>query len=171
MPGVAEDRISDITASILKGFLLRFSREKSQQYDVPTRLFSIANVYDPDKKLWQPGIKTELPYNPLDVTPLILAPLDWLRHLPWINYQDYYRSYYMPYVLPPDLARSNTRQILKEKVLAYNRANYVSVQRYVDSKERQANQCKPDPLFEPLRLDTLRRMTLTRFRRVLDGKN
>lgn len=45
----------------------------------------------------------------------------------------------------------------KENVLAYNRANYDLVRRYVDHRERQSSACHPDPLFTPLQLDTLKR--------------
>jgi hypothetical protein len=153
VPGVAEDRMSDLTACILKGYFLDYTAECSRQYGLPTKSFRIPNVYDHGPATWRAGVQVSLPYNPLDGSPLILTPLNLLRHLPWINYEDYYSSYYAPYVLPPDRAR---RKIAKPAVLAYNRANYVAVQRYVEEKEREGYRCKPDPLFQPLASETLK---------------
>jgi hypothetical protein len=80
--------------------------------------------------------------------------LDGLRHLPWINYPDYYKSFYSRHVLPP---KSRARQVRKDDVLAHNRANYAHVRRYVRHKERTAALAKPDPLFDPLQASTMRR--------------
>ena len=96
----------------------------------------------------------QLPYNPTDESPILLAPLDLLRRLPWINYPDYYKTTYARLVLSPE---HGNRTISKQAVLAYNRANYESVRAYTDSREQQADACAPDPLFSPFALDTLRR--------------
>lgn len=154
VPGLGEDRISDLAACILKDFLLEFTAERAVQHGIPTRRFVVPNVYDHERWRWRPRTERDLPYNPLDESPLLFAPLDLLRHLPWINYEDYYRSAYARHVLPPDRAG---RRVPKDAVLAYNRAHYAAVQRYVQEKERQAPACRPDPLFEPLQLATLRR--------------
>jgi hypothetical protein len=85
---------------------------------------------------------------------VLLAPLDLLRHLPWINYPDYYKSTFSHLVLEAGRTRS---AIPKPQVLAYNRANYEIVRGYVTGREGQSDACSPDPLFTPLKLDTLRR--------------
>jgi hypothetical protein len=153
VPLVAEDRLSDITASVLKRYFIDYSREQAQLFSIPTRRVAIDGVWDWDANAWKPE-RTALPYNPLNQTPLLLAPLGILRHLPWINYEDYYRSAYSRVVLPP--GRQNSRDA-KRAVLEYNRRNFVTVERYIDLKERQAPACRPDPLFEPLGLPTLRK--------------
>lgn len=153
VPGIAEDRISDITAAVLHRFLIDFTRDRAQRHGIPMKLFNVPNVWDAARKTWRPD-RAELPFNPLDDTPLLFAPLDLLRHLPWISYEDYYRSGYARLVLPPALAG---RKVSKEAVLAYNRASFGVVERYVHERERDAAACKPDPLFEPLQLATLRK--------------
>lgn len=154
IPGIAEDRISDITASVLKDFFLEFTLRSARDLNIPTKPFVIDSIYDASRKLWRPAGRMKLPYSPLDETPLIFAPLNLLRHLPWINYEDYYRSGYAPYVLGPDQVG---RKVSKPAVLAYNRENYVAVERYVKEKELLADRCKPDPLFERLTIATLRK--------------
>jgi len=153
VPGLAEDRISDLAAVILKGFFIHFTAQRAAQHCIPAEQFVIPNVYDHERAIWRASVTARLPYNPLDGSPLFFVPLDILRHLPWINYEDYYRSYYAPYVLPADRV---VGKIAKARVLAYNRQNYVAVQRYVHEKERTGSQCVPDPLFQPLKLATLR---------------
>jgi hypothetical protein len=89
---------------------------------------------------------------PIPKAQLLFAPLDLLRHLPWINYPDYYKSYFSRHVLP---AKPLKGQVPKSAVLAHNRANYDNVERYVHERELAADLAKPDPLFEPLALSTL----------------
>jgi hypothetical protein len=151
--GIGEDRISDVTGSILRDFFIEYSAEQASVWGLPTEVFPSGLVWDTTRNTWTAGAKVELPYNPIDGTPLLLAPLNLLRHLPWINYEDFYRSYFSRYVLAPGRALSKQS---KANVLAYNRANYEVVQRYVTGKERAAAACHPTPLFEPLRLATLK---------------
>ena len=109
--------------------------------------------WDGDRLGWR-SFEAQLPYNPIDGSPILLAPLALLRRLPWINYADYYKSTYSRLVPPADRFG---RSVPKEEVLAFNRANYQVIHGYVRGREEQADECKPDPLFIPLQLDTLRR--------------
>ncbi|WP_212732818.1 hypothetical protein [Streptomyces sp. TP-A0874] len=152
VPKVAEDRISDITASVLKKWLAEYSGQQSKQLGIPTQNFRMVG-WDEGRLDWVPFTR-QLPYNPVDGSPIILCPLDLLRRLPWINYADYYRSTYAPLVLPPGRSR---KAVPKESVLAYNRAHYDTVKGYVASREANASLCTPDPLFTPLRFTTLKR--------------
>jgi len=166
VPGIAEDRISDLAGIVLKEFFVDFAARRAEQHAIPTKRFVVPNVYDHRREVWRDAVTARLPYNPLDGSPLLLVPLNMLRHLPWINYEDYYQSYYAPYVLPADTLASRTA---KARVLQYNRQNYSAVQRYVQEKERTGHQCAPDPLFQPLRLATLRRK-LERLRSIPPGR-
>jgi hypothetical protein len=153
VPKVREDRISDLTASVLLKWLVDFTAEQCSQQGIPMRPTSISSAWDADRTLWRP-LRARLPWNAIDGKPVLLAPLDLLRRLPWINYDDYYESAYAPYVLQTN----RIRRIAKEAVLAYNRTNFQSVERYVVDRERQGlTDCKPDPLFRPLAVDTLSR--------------
>jgi hypothetical protein len=153
--GIAEDRVSDLTASILKHFLVEFTRARAERFQFPVKRFHLAAVFDHEHKIWRPLRDVKLPFSPLDGTPLLFAPLDLLRHLPWINYEDFYRTTYASLVLPP--SRRGARRVSKEAVLAYNRAHFEQVQRYVAEREAAAALCKPDPLFQPLQKATLRK--------------
>ena len=152
VPGLAEDRISDTAISVTKDFFIDYTANQARRRRVPTRAARVGNIYDPAHQTWVPAAPADLPFNPTDNSPILLAPLDLLRHLPWINYGDYYRSSYAAKVAPAD---SRGRRVAKAAVLAYNARNYVEVDRYVADKERTAENCKPDPLFKPLAAATL----------------
>lgn len=150
VPGIAEDRISDLTASIIKRWLAEFTYRRCQQWGIPTTRHRLVG-WEPTALDWRP-FDAHLPYNPADASPVLLAPLDLLRRLPWINYGDYYRNAYTPLVLPPG---RTGRIIAKQDVLAYNRAHFDTVRGYVAEREAAADVCGPDPLFTPLRLATV----------------
>jgi hypothetical protein len=152
VPNVAEDRVGDITASVIKKWLADFTTARCKDLGIPTRKHRLV-TWDPEKLQWRP-FDAQLAYNPADELPLLLAPLDLLRRLPWINYPDYCKSTYTRLVLSPTI---RDRSALKKRVRSFNRANYDTVRGYVASREQQASACHPDPLFTPLRLDTLRR--------------
>ncbi len=126
MPGIAEDRISDLTASVIKRWLAEFTQRHCQQWGIPTTRRRLIG-WDPAALDWRP-FDAYLPYNPSDASPVLLAPLNLLRRLPWLNYGDYYRTAYAPLVLPPGRAG---RAVAKQDVLAYNRAHFDTVRGYL----------------------------------------
>ena len=150
VPRIAEDRISDLTASVIKRWLAEFTHRRCQQWGIPTTRHRLIG-WDPTALGWRP-FEAHLPYNPSDASPVLLAPLNLLRRLPWINYGDYYRTAYAPLVLPAGRAGQT---VAKPDVLAYNRANYDVVRGFVEEREAAADVCAPDPLFNPLRLATI----------------
>lgn len=152
VPKLAEDRISDLTANVIKRWLAEFSTARATQLGIPTRKYRLTG-WDAAALAWR-SLEAHLPYNPMDDSPILLVPLDLLRRLPWINYGDYYRTTYAPLVLPPSRTGS---VVSKADVLAYNRANYEVVKGYVAVREAQASACTPDPLFTPLKLDTIKK--------------
>lgn len=152
VPGIAEDRISDLTASVIKHWLAEFTERRCKDFGVPTTSHRLVG-WDAVALDWRPFV-ARLPQNPSDGSPVLLVPLDLLRRLPWINYGDYYRTTYAPLVLPP--GRAN-RAVAKHDVLAYNRAHFDTVRGYVAEREAACGACAADPLFTPLRLATVKK--------------
>jgi len=151
VPKFAEDRLSDTASSILKDFFIDYTARQCAELRIPTRKTRLGNVYSQARKMWVPAPEAKLPFNPVDDAPILLVPLDLLRHLPWINYEHYYRSSFSTRVLQP--SRRDVR-VAKEAVLQFNARNYVEVERYVSERERVGSECKPDPLFRPLAVST-----------------
>lgn len=152
VPGIAEDRISDVTASVLKRWLAEFTERRCEDWGIPTAPRRLVG-WDATALDWRP-FDARLPHNPYDGSPVLLAPLNLLRRLPWINYGDYYRTTYAPRVLPPGRAG---KAVAKQDVLAYNRAHFDMVRGYVAEREAAADACGPDPLFTPLKLATVKK--------------
>lgn len=148
---LAEDRISDITASLLKSYLATFTQEQSEIHGLPVSPTRLDGFYDSARGTWN-ARTVSLPFNPVTHTPLMFAPRDLLRHLPFINYDDYYKSTYAPLVLPP---KTRSKQA-KSVVLQHNRQLYSHVEIYLSAKEQRATECRPKSLFKPLAAATLR---------------
>lgn len=151
VPKIAEDRISDLTVSVIKRWLAKFTAQRCEELGIPMQRYRLLG-WDSDQLDWRP-FEAELPYNPTE-GPILLAPLDLLRRLPWINYSDYYKSTYSRLVLPTARLRGS---VPKQEVLSFNRAHYKVVRGYVRDREDEADCCQPDPLFTPLRFETLKR--------------
>ena len=147
VPKFAEDRLSDTTSSILKDFFIDYTKRQCVELGIPTRKARLGTVYNPARKMWVPAPEAKLPFNPVDDAPILLVPLALLRHLPWINYEDYYRSSFSARVLQP--TKRNAR-VAKEAVLQFNARNYVEVERYVSERERLGGECKPESALSPL---------------------
>jgi hypothetical protein len=154
VPGLAEDRISDTSISILYHFFLEYTAQQVRDYAIPSREFRLRTSFDLDSGIWRPSAAKLLPFDPRSGEPILLAPLDLLRHLPWINYENYYLACYSKQILTPTARQTRTA---KAAVLAYNSRHYAEVERYVDEREGVGQECKPDPLFSPVSQQTLRR--------------
>jgi len=154
-PGIAEDRISDLTASVIKRWLAEFTERRCEIVGIPTTARRLLG-WDAAALDWRP-FEASLPQDPYDGSPVLLAPLDLLRRLPWINYGHYYRTTYAPRVLPPGRAG---RAVAKHDVLAYNRAHFDTVRDYVVKREAAFAACASDPLFTPLSLASVKKKVL-----------
>lgn len=141
---VSKDRVSDIACSFLKSFLIDFTIEQSETHGIPLSETLVLEVYDYRSNQFVDEEKVYLPQNPETKDPIVLIPKRWLRHIPWISYEDYFRSFYIQEV------SEKGRESRRVAVLTYNRHNYGVVQAYVARKERSQGDCKNDPLFSPI---------------------
>lgn len=142
---ISTDRISDIACSFLKSFLIDYTMDQCIKLGVPMNDIEINNVYDMKKQLFIEKEKVKLPTNPETCQPIIFVPKRWLRRNLWINCDEYVNDYYLKEVLKDDLTIPN-----KVSVLNFNRQNYDIVQVYIRQKERNQQDCKNDPLFQPI---------------------
>jgi hypothetical protein len=140
---ISRDRISDISCSFLKSFLIDYTIEQCEKNGIPIEKVTVANVYNYKKNRFTDE-EVYLPINPDNKNPILLVPKRWLRFLPWINYDDYFSGYISKLVSDP------TKFPDRVSLLNYNRQNYDVVQTYIKLKEKQATECKNDPLFKPL---------------------
>lgn len=140
---ISKDRISDITCSIIKSFLVDFTIQQCEKYKIPIEGCDV-DIFDyRDQKLKIES--TYLPLNPANKQPIILVPKRWLRYMPWINYDDYFSSHYIKNIEKEFEGKKNRIQILD-----YNRSNYDALKVYISIKERNIANCTNDPLFSQI---------------------
>ncbi len=133
------DRVSDIACSFIKSFLIDFTIDQCTKLKIPMTKTKVGVYHYKQHKFVQEEVL--LPQNPENKLPIILVPKRWLRFIPWINYDDYFRTSFTPVGIG---------ELERVTVLNYNRENYGMVQTYIKNKELQRSDCKNDPLFKPI---------------------
>lgn len=137
---ISKDRISDITCSLIKSFLIDFTIEQCQKFGIPIEKCTISLYnYKTQKIEFE---ETYLPLNPENKQPIILTPKRWLRYVPWINYEDYFDNYYIK-----DIEKTFDGKLNRVQILNFNRNNYDLVSSYISLKEQNSKDLKNDPLF------------------------
>lgn len=142
--GISKDRISDFSCNFLKSFLIDFSVEQARLVGLPLHDQEVQNVYNVRSGRFE-NVRVSLPKNPLTGDPMILVPKRWLRHVPWINLEEYFKKH-----CPQDDISHRGEVLDNVKILNYNRENYGVVESYLQIKERTADDCAIDPLFRQI---------------------
>jgi hypothetical protein len=83
--GIGPDRISDISANILKGYLIEYTQRQAEIWGVPLRKgIPVPHIYDEATQSWVDSY-VDLPVSPVDDAPVLFVPRRIVRALPWIN--------------------------------------------------------------------------------------
>ena len=146
---ISKDRISDITCTYLKSWLIDYTIDQCQKLGIPTFDITLDDIYDEKKNVFKKEV-VKLPCNPQDKRPVLLVPKRWLRWAPWISCDDYAKDYFINEVSGGD-------KLSKIEILNFNRHNYGTVQVYIKQKERTQTDCKNDPLFKPISVISAKR--------------
>lgn len=144
---IGKDRVSDLTCSLTKSFLIDFTIDQCNRWQIPMREVVLDEVFHYTSKTLRRE-QLQLPVNPTTNAPVLLIPKRWLRFNPWINYDDYFASSHV-----------RDDQPFKDRVsvLQFNRHNYDLVKAYIAQKERSQGDCKNDPLFKPIAVTSAKR--------------
>lgn len=140
----SKDRVSDIACNFIQSFLIDFTIEQSEKYGIPIEKVKLNNVYNSKINKFEEE-ETHLPINPKTKTPILLIPKRWLRFIPWLNTDDYFRNYYVQ-----NIHKDGDEFPDKIKLLDFNRYNYDIIKAYTAIKEKQFEHCKNDPLFNQI---------------------
>ncbi len=154
--GISKDRVSDISCSFLKSFLIDFTIDQCSRLGIPIEETRVDNVYDNRKKEFGSLDRVKLPINPISRKPLIFVPKRWLRFTPWISFDEYFKDY-----CPQDELSHAPDELNRVEVLNYNRENYGVVENYIRAKERTAADCHNDPLFTQIPVLSAKRKMAT----------
>ena len=150
--GIGPDRLSDMTANLLKQRLITYTQKICNEHDVPMQKTRIANAYfDYNYKRWC-NADCLLPINPhKQNSPIILVPKDFLDLLPEINSEDFVDTLQLSERLRNDLNYEVDKNLDKERIAQIAIENYGLVQEYIGLVEgREAG------TFEELSKHTLR---------------
>jgi len=153
--GIGPDRISDIAANLLKRFLIEYTQRQCGIWGIPLKSgVPIEHIYDAPLNQWRDSYE-DLPVSPLDGAPILLVPRRIVRALPWINYEDFFRTEFKTYLSAKRQTFSQackrrsqeeiTRSPLKAKpqVVTVTRNDISLVERYVKARERQSADARP----------------------------
>lgn len=163
--GISKDRISDIACSFLKSFLIDFTRDQCQELGIPLTAHDGLQVYSYRDQEFRTENGVMLPSNPESGIPIMLVPKRWLRFVPWISYDDYFRNH-----CPQDDIAHEGEKLDQVRVLNFNRENYGVVNAYIKEKERTFEDCQSDPLFSQLPVVSARRK-LAELKKLPTGKD
>jgi len=136
----SKDRLSDISCNFIKSFLVDYTIQQCEKYNIPTELVVIQ--YFDCKKLRIENESVNLPINPNTREPILLVPKRWLRFVPWLNFEDYFQEY-----ISTSKKLLEGEKIPRVQILEYNRKNYDQIQGYIKRKQLEQKDCKNDPLF------------------------
>lgn len=151
---ISKDRISDISCSLIKSFLVDYTIDQCKRLNIPIEKCSIT-IYD--YKTFQFKIEeTYLPINPINKQPIIFTPRRWLKYVPWINYDDYFQNYYIK-----DVDKHYDGKVNRVEILNFNRHNYNLIQSYISLKEKENKDLTNDPLFTQIPVLSAKRKVST----------
>lgn len=95
IPGINRDKISDITANILKKQLIQFTQEQCQIHSIPMERAAVNNAFDYEKFNFI-SFYANLPV--INGRPKILLPINSVRQDPQLSKDKYYRNFVIEFL-------------------------------------------------------------------------
>ena len=155
--GIGPDRISDITANVIKRYLINYTQRQCAIWNLPmTRGVPVTHIYNHATQAWEDAYE-DLPVSTADGSPILLVPRRLVRVLPWINYDDFVRTEFNAYLASrrqaaqkarvqqgrPAAPTSTASLTGKRDVTVVTRADIGLIERYVRSREAEAANAHP----------------------------
>lgn len=134
--GIGADRISDITATVLKRRLIEYSRNIATRHNLPVAPHQLfAASFDEMRQRWKLD-EVYVPTNPATGGPYVFVPQRFLRRLPVLNACDWWNDYENE-KLRQDLNYEILGRVNKAEILRAARATPEAVRRWTIQKEQQ----------------------------------
>lgn len=95
IPGINRDKISDITANILKKPLIEFTQQQCDKHNIPVKRVPINNTFDYETLSFT-SYFAELPI--INGLPKILLPISSVRRDPQLSKDKYYRNFVLEFL-------------------------------------------------------------------------
>jgi len=141
--GIGPDRVSDITANVLKRFLIEYTQRQCRIWNVEmANNVPVSHIFNHLSKEWEEAFE-DLPISPINGAPILFVPRRIVRVLPWINYDDFVRSEFNAYLKARrDQIKKYSTQA-KIEVVTVTRRDISLVERYVKAREAQGGDARP----------------------------
>lgn len=150
--GIGPDRISDITANLLKEYLIEYTQKQCKLWDIPLAVgVPVNHIFDFESYTWRDDYY-DLPISPVDSSPILFVPRRIVRTLPWINYQDFFRMEFSAYLRAKRVkgrlaekssSQNQQKKISKKQAVSEARNNIERIERYVTTKESKREEAQP----------------------------
>ena len=117
--GIGADRISDITATLLRDRLATYTLTVCERHGLKTKRWRYTRgVYDLARQRWVPR-SFLLPENPYNGKPILLVPRNYLRSLPTENADDFWDFCYDNFneILRNEFNEDVSRNVSKQEIL------------------------------------------------------
>lgn len=136
--GIGPDRLSDMTANLLKTRLIAYTQKICNLHNVPMTKQRIQNAYfDYEYKRWY-NDEYLLPVNPYKQNaPILLIPKNFLNVLPEINSDDFSETIQLAERLRNDFNYEVDKNLDKETIAQIAIENYNFVKEYIDIVEKR----------------------------------
>lgn len=136
--GIGPDRLSDMTANLLKTRLIAYTQKICNLHNVPMTKQRIQNAYfDYEYKRWY-NDEYLLPVNPYKQNaPILLIPKNFLNVLPEINSDDFSETIQLAERLRNDFNYEVDKNLDKETIAQIAIENYNLVKEYIDIVEKR----------------------------------
>lgn len=103
--GIARDKISDLTANVIRGQLIEYTREQCTLLNVPMRTVAMPPIFAPETLEWNSKYG-ELPVYQNSL--IILVPKVIVRHHPSLDHQGYYNNFVLDFLQGEALQASSS---------------------------------------------------------------
>ena len=138
--GIGADRISDITANLLRHRFARYTSNICKKYKIPLQKFTIRNgIYNPKFERWNLADYL-LPFNPYNKKPILLSPQKYLRDLPSISADDFWDYCWSNenQILRDDYSADITKNVDKKTIVEFARKHPEVRARYINKVEKRS---------------------------------
>lgn len=150
--GIGPDRISDIAANLVKKYLIEYTQKQCNLWSIPlVSGVPVEHIFDFNKLTWYDDY-CDLPISPFDNAPILLVPRRIVRALPWINYEDFFRTEFSAYLRAKRVKGSLTKKSSpqpqikkadKDQVVSLIRTEVDRIDRYIAAKEETSELAQP----------------------------
>jgi hypothetical protein len=143
-PGIGPDRISDIASNILKEYLIGYTQRQAALHGISlVPNVPIQHIFHSEEADWYDGY-FDLPVNDADGRPILLVPRRIVRHLPWINYDNFVRTEFRAFMAARRAgAKKQSVSFTKGFVTSTSRIETAVIDNYVKQREQRAADAMP----------------------------